>query len=141
MSKKPKSPSNKPKTVVKKRADVRRSLQQSIYPAQVLTPDQRLQLSVKTIAARQLALIEERLGDVPDEMIGEQASSVARFLKDVTVALKNVQEMERASQDDLSRLSDEQLEELARAADAREAEANERLLKALPRSKAERDEE
>lgn len=92
------------------------------------------------IAARQLALIEERLGDVSDVMVGEQASAIARFLKDITVALKNVQEMERANKEDLSRLSDAELDALQSAAEEREAVGNERLLKALPRSKTEREE-
>lgn len=68
------------------------------------------------------------------------ASATARFLKDVTAALKNVQDMENNSREDLTDLSDDQIEKQIEEAEAREREANARLLKALPRGKDERDE-
>lgn len=67
-------------------------------------------------------------------------AAVARFLKDVTAAMKNVADMERNEASDLTGASDEDLERELQEAEAREAEANARLMKALPRSKTEREE-
>jgi len=116
---------------------LRRETQKSIYPAQVLTPDQQLRTSVKTIAARQLALVEEGMAR-GSELTDPQ--TVARFLKDVTVAMKTVQDMERNEAADLTGLTDEELEQELAEAEQREASANKRLMDVLPRSVKEREE-
>jgi hypothetical protein len=97
-----------------------------------------LRTSVKTIAARQLRLIEESIADGTNV---SDPAAIARFLKDVTAAMKTVQDMERNEAGDLTGLSDEEIDAALEEAEAREKETNERLLKALPRSVSEREQE
>lgn len=137
MSTRPKSPTNKPKKVVTKRAELKRATQKSIYPAQVLSADQEMRMSVKRIVARQLKRIDEAMGEGTD--ISDPAT-IARFLKDVTVAMKSVQDMERNDSSDLTGLTDEDLERELQEAQERERAATKRLMDVLPRSKAEREE-
>lgn len=136
MSTKPKSPKNKPKRVVTRRAELARTARQSIYPAQVLSPDQELRVSVKMIAARQLKLIEDGMAG---GVMESDPAAIARFLKDVTVALKSVQEMERNDASDLTGLSDEDLERELQEASEREAASAKRLMDVLPRGKSEKE--
>lgn len=137
MARKPKTIANKPKTVAKSRAELRRSTQRSIFPAQVLSPDQRVRASVKVIAARHLELIEERINELEPEAVIEGAASMAKFLKDVTSALKTVQDMEHAEASDLTGMSDEDLDAELAKAEEREAVTTARLMKALPKGDVE----
>ena len=137
MSTRPKSPTNKPKRVATKRTELRRATQKSIYPAQVLSADQEMRMSVKRIVARQLKRIDEAMGEGTDL---SDPATIARFLKDVTVAMKSVQDMERNDSSDLTGLTDEDLERELLEAQEREQAATKRLMDVLPRSKAEREE-
>lgn len=89
------------------------------------------------IAARQLALVEESMASGTNV---SDSQTVARFLKDVTAAMKSVQEMERNDSADLTGLTDEELEREVAEAEEREQATTRRLMDVLPRSKAEREE-
>ena len=96
-----------------------------------------MRMSVKRIVARQLKRIDEAMGEGTDL---SDPATIARFLKDVTVAMKSVQDMERNDSSDLTGLTDEDLERELLEAQEREQAATKRLMDVLPRSKAEREE-
>ena len=96
-----------------------------------------MRMSVKRIVARQLKRIDEAMGEGTDL---SDPATIARFLKDVTVAMKSVQDMERNDSSDLTGLTDEDLDRELLEAQEREQAATKRLMDVLPRSKAEREE-
>lgn len=89
--------------------------------AEVVDPDDAALLLVKQIATRQLSLMNERLSQGV-----ELEHSDAKTIQALTTALVNVKNLRKGNEDDLSGLTDEELEVLwkeTRERDTKEAKA------------------
>jgi hypothetical protein len=95
--------------------------------AEVIDPDEHALVLVKQIAARQLSLMNERLSQGQELQAHE-----AKTIQALTTSLVNVKNLRKGSEDDLSELSDEELENLwkeTREREHKEVKALEAIVK------------